>query len=321
MPKNNQPFAEPAAPDAERPILSAEVRERGLDALRNLIRPGAQVPTVTPENRPAGAAPPQAEPPLPGRQLPPRPEPEPWAPPGRTAAAAETRAAMAAAAPRIQATGILPNARLENYLEDPDDIQRDLAAALAGQHPRQRPVNVVAPNHPDVRAVVPGAPERPVEVNAVAVINQAVARPLPITPDWHDVRNLPGYQQGGVLRRIIRKAFEQATDAQLEQTHMICDLLNPPAHVHAVARWVAQNATPVDGIDFDFARTFPGFTAQFRVFQDEKSTFIVTQDVGGHYVYICPGGRQEGPLIANRPEPNAAQAPARRVTFGDPGAA
>ena len=264
MPKNKPPFAEPAAPEADRRILSAEVRERGHDALRNLMRPGEQVPALTPENRRAGATPPQADPPQPGRQEPPRDEPAPWAPPGRTAAAAATRAAMAAAAPRIRATGAGANATLDNYLEDPADIQRDLAAALAGQRPRQRQVNAIAPNRPNAPAVAPGAPERPLDVNAVAVVNQAVAQPLPITPDWHDVRNLPGYQQGGVLRRIIRKTFEEASDTQLERMHMICDLLNPPAHVQAIARWVSQNATPVDGIDYDFARTFPGFTAQFH---------------------------------------------------------
>jgi hypothetical protein len=205
-------------------------------------------------------------------------------------------------------------ATLDNYLEDPADVQRDIAAALAGQRPR--PQNVVAmadgPRNPPAIAQL-----RPEQVNPIAVANQAVANHLPVTPDWHDVRNLPGYQAGGVLRRIIRKTFDQAKGAQLEQLHMICDLLNPPAHVQAVARWIASNATAIEGIDYDYARSIPGFTAQFKVFQDEKTTYIVTQDVGGHYIYVCPGGLTAAAAIANEATPTADGV--RRIALDEPG--
>jgi len=229
---------------------------------------------------------------------------------------------MAAAAPRVRAAGVMNNLTLQNYLEDPTDVERDLAAALAGQWPREQPGNAVAPVPRNLPTPRGGLGDHPVDVNAVAVVNRAVTQPIPVTPDWHDVRNLPGYQQGGALRRIIRKTFEQVSEAQLEEMRMICDLLNPPAHVQAVARWVAKNATPVDAADFDYSRTVPGFAAQFRVFQDEKSTFIITQDVGGHYVYICPGGlRQRTPQVARQAEAITAAAPQRRVSFDGPGAA
>ncbi len=234
----------------------------------------------------------------------PAPE-EAWAPPGQIASARATATAMRAAAVTIQGAGVGVRRDLGPEFHDAEDIRRDRDLARNGA--RQAPQRHMG-EQPLPPALVRGhEQERP--RNAVAVINQAVAHPLPVNPEWHEVRNLPGYTQGGVLRRIIRKTFEQVTDAQLEQMHMICDLLNPAAHVRTVANWINANAQRVDAADFDFAASVPGFKAQFQIFQDAKTTYVITQDVGGHYVYICPGGLAPAPALdhhvrAAEPRPN-----------------
>lgn len=238
-----------------------------------------------------------------------------WAPPGNIASAEKTHQAIHSARTRLADLSRGVNANASTIYSDQQAVRNDLAAALRGRGRRQeleiiargrvnevghRPATELALRDAQDRQDVLH-PEGTKTANPLVVQQRAVAEQLRVTPDWHSVVNLPGYQTQAT-RIVSRAAFDSASNSSLESMHMICELLNPAAHVQAVAQWVMKNATEVDASTLDFNTTFPGLKADYKVFQDSTSTYIVTRDVGGHYVYVRAGGLPETPSLAKEPQ-------------------
>lgn len=218
------------------------------------------------------------------------PEPPPWRPPGIVASADQTTAAMREASGRL--AGLIQRRRQNAPEPDAAAVVADLAAVA-----RHQGVRAPALGRPDqVLGALPPPPANP--ENLPANIVRDLTDYTGIHPTWHSAKNLPGYTGGGKMRLIIRAAFATATAADVEQVHMICELLNPPEHVSAVATWVAGHAERQDAIHRDFDQSVEGFSADFLVYKDATTTYLVTQDVGGRYVYVCPGGLGRPPVVA-----------------------
>lgn len=155
---------------------------------------------------------------------------------------------------------------------------------------------------------VAGVDETPVADNMLPAVvpGRDVAEHIGYQPTWHLCRTLPGYRGDERLRHIIRESFAASTPAAVERMSMICDLLNDPEEVQAVATWVARNARRCDEVELTYGQAFPGFQAHFLVYKDVDTTYLVTRDVGGHYVYIAPGGLGDAPAVNQEPAPNPA---------------
>jgi hypothetical protein len=119
--------------------------------------------------------------------------------------------------------------------------------------------------------------------------------------------------------RQVRWPLANLKGTHLEDMHMIGDLLSPPEHVRAVATWVMDNAQQVDRANFDFNASFAGFSAEAVGYQDQRSTYFIFEDTGGHYVYIRKGGLERAPEIANNVAPAPIEPPRRRRTLAGPG--
>lgn len=227
-----------------------------------------------------------------------------WEPPaGRLASRAETQAALMAAAAgnrALQEAMVRLARRAGGTVISDAERARDRAAIAAWAGAADDNLPVPAAGHPDHA-----------NANLPARLGHDVAAHIGYQPNWHLCRHLPGMNADQELRTIIRRSFAQATPQQVEGISMICDLLNSPEEVRAVATWVARNARRCDEIELDYDQSFPDFKATFLVYKDARSTYMVTRDVGGHYVYIARGGLDQAPAVEHN-------RPARRVAVTGP---
>lgn len=109
-------------------------------------------------------------------------------------------------------------------------------------------------------------------------------------PDWHMVRNLPGYISGPI-RKLGKAVFAQYTTTPVEEIQMIANLggqgPNTPKEINAVANWIVQHGEQVTTGDIEF-NMMPGYTAEVKVFDIDEVEVMVVKDDHGQYIYAWP---------------------------------
>jgi hypothetical protein len=128
---------------------------------------------------------------------------EPWAPPDQVATADRTTQALRAALPRLQAFTAQHRPAAGQQVMNQAAMRQDLEQVRRGQQMRAGNLAIAGRDVRNPNAVVPVNQPCP-PGNDLTVQRRDVANPLPITPVWHDAKNLPGYVAGGMTRMARR---------------------------------------------------------------------------------------------------------------------
>jgi len=150
-------------------------------------------------------------------------------------------------------------------------------------------------------------PEPPPPSAVPALINKAIAAsdPNAINPEWHQIKNLPGYMQRPI-RAMGRATMGAFTDTPIEEISLVANLggqgPNSDREVSGVAQWLKTNAQKVDSADMDFGDTIPGYNAQTLVYKVPGMKFLVVRDFAGGYIYAWPDASSDQ-LASSKAEP------------------
>ena len=128
--------------------------------------------------------------------------------------------------------------------------------------------------------------------NMPAKVNNEVATAAGVDPEWHQVRNLPGYLKAAI-RALGRQVFGQFTNTRIEDIQVLANLgesgePNSAREMNAVAGWLKdQGERDTDG-EMNFQRSIPDYGADFKIYSAEGYTFMIVKDEYGEYIYSWP---------------------------------
>jgi hypothetical protein len=151
-------------------------------------------------------------------------------------------------------------------------------------------------------------PEPPTPENLPSVINKTITAhdPQAINPEWHQIKNLPGYMQRPI-RALGRGVFSQFTDLPIEQISLVANLggqgPNSDREVAGVAAWLKSNAERIDDAEMDFGDTIPGYNAETLLYKLPGMRFLVVRDFAGGYIYAWPESDDSGLITGKSDEP------------------
>ncbi len=125
----------------------------------------------------------------------------------------------------------------------------------------------------------------------LAVISREIANFGDIEPEWHAVKNLPGYMSNAI-RAMGRIVFGQFTDTPIEEINVIANLQgngpNSDTELAVVARYMRKYGQLDQEMSLDFEQTMPGYTGDVKIYKTNNYTFCVVVDFMGKYVYAWP---------------------------------
>ena len=164
---------------------------------------------------------------------------------------------------------------------------------------------------------VPGDEEQiePVNPDSVpALISREIAAAMPDTvdPQFHQVKNLPGYMSRAI-RAMGRETFKNYTDTPVEDISVVANLggqgPNSEREINAVSSWLKQNGTKLDASELGFGDMIPGYSAQTMLYSTAGMRFLVVKDFAGGYIYVWPEGSSSNALGSDRGNTKALSAP------------
>jgi len=130
------------------------------------------------------------------------------------------------------------------------------------------------------------------------VISTAVANTGEVSPEWHMVRNLPGYMKSAI-RAMGRAVFSPFTNTPIEDIQVVSTLSNPKPEVRAMMNWIRENGHRDDEAELHFHEIMPGYGAKTQIWTVENCTFMLVQDHAGHYVYGWPANSRPSNRLDN----------------------
>jgi len=139
---------------------------------------------------------------------------------------------------------------------------------------------------------------------AMTTVGSEVGDQSTVNPDWHQVKNLPGYMSKQI-RVLGRETFKPYTTTPIEDITVIANLggqgPNSNREVDAVAKWLKTNGEEVDRAKMDYGSTMQGYTADTISYTASGIRFLVVQDMMGKYIYAWPE-QDSVKQIGNQPE-------------------
>lgn len=128
--------------------------------------------------------------------------------------------------------------------------------------------------------------------NLPAIISTAITNSgdNQIVPEWHQVRNLPGYA-ANAIRALGRAVFSNFTDTPIEEIQTVTTLTNDTNEVKALMHWISKNGIRDDIAEVDFGMDLEAIRADVQLWNVDDYSFLLVKDPYGHYVYGWPGGR------------------------------
>lgn len=196
-------------------------------------------------------------------------------PPMRKASAQKTAAAMQNVRMNPQAADMLGGLNIpDDALANEPDLDMPGADATAGA---TRPVN------PDnVPAIIS---------TAIANTSSEVSDASTVNPEWHQVKNLPGYMSKQI-RVLGRETFKPFTKTKIEDISVLANLggqgPNSNREIQAVSKWLKENGTEIGDAHLDYGSTMPGYTAETISYTASGVRFLLVMDAMGHYIYAWP---------------------------------
>lgn len=124
-----------------------------------------------------------------------------------------------------------------------------------------------------------------------AVINKEIRAHGQVEPEWHMVKNLPGYLSKPI-RKMGRQIFDQFTDTPIEQINILANLggqgPNENREINAVAGIVSKLGTQLHDAELRMEDLIPGYQADIKVYEYQGVVFMLVQDFAGNYIYSWP---------------------------------
>ena len=111
-----------------------------------------------------------------------------------------------------------------------------------------------------------------------------------ITPEWHMVKNLPGYLASGI-RAIGRQVFGPFTSTPIEEIQVLANLGEGPntqQEIDAVLGYLKTEGEHNSDADIEFQRKIPNYGAKVKIYTALGYTFMVVKDFAGNYIYSWP---------------------------------
>jgi hypothetical protein len=166
-----------------------------------------------------------------------------------------------------------------------DEISDEEAAAEAGYNIDQDNDGYIEPRQ-DLENV-PATIE-----NMPAKVNNEIATAAGVQPEWHQVRNLPGYLKAAI-RALGRQVFGSFTDTRIEDIQVVANLgesgePNSAREMNAVAGWLQDQGTRDTDGEMNFQQSIPDYGADFKIYSAEGYTFMIVKDEYGDYIYSWP---------------------------------
>jgi hypothetical protein len=152
--------------------------------------------------------------------------------------------------------------------------------------------------NPDMGATEPDLPDTPQNELVVrtardvpSVISNAMQASGMQTPEWHNVNNLPGFQDRNV-RGMGRQVFGMFTTTPVEQIQTMANVEgqgpNTDAEMRAVAGWLRDNADDLGAVDLSHGQAIPGYRPDVKEYRANGVRFHVVRDPMGQYIYAYP---------------------------------
>lgn len=149
--------------------------------------------------------------------------------------------------------------------------------------------------NPNVGADEPELPNDEVVVRTAqdvpAVINTAMRATGFQTPEWHSIKDLPGYSERNI-RGMGRQMFGMFTSTPLENILTMANVNgqgpNTDAEMRAVASWLKNNADDLGEVSVSHGMAIPGYEPDVREFSINGVRFHVVRDPMGQYIYAYP---------------------------------
>lgn len=143
----------------------------------------------------------------------------------------------------------------------------------------------------DYDNAVPELPP-PTPENLPAVISRELRAAGMVSPEWHQVKNLPGYINRGI-RALGRQMFSQVFSTDIDEVQVLANLggsgPNSTQEMNAVAGFVKANGVQRHDIEMGIENLLPGgYEAQTFCYNWGGYDFLLVKDFAGEYIYSWP---------------------------------
>ena len=149
-----------------------------------------------------------------------------------------------------------------------------------------------------------------------AVMNKQLAAHGTVDPEWHMVKNLPGYLSSGI-RAIGRAVFAPLTRTSIEDIQVLANIggsgPNETREINAVAAYLQKNGKMDRDAALEFQGKIPGYSADIKVYKALGYTFVLVKDFAGHYIYSWP--TSDSRSIETAAAPRASLESIKSVSF------
>jgi hypothetical protein len=159
-------------------------------------------------------------------------------------------------------------------------------------------------------------PEPPTADNLPAVLQRGLMRGDEVQPEWHQVKNLPGYMSKPI-RALGRQLFSMFTRTPIDTINVLADLSgqgpNEHQELNAVSARLRDRGRRLRQAEVSMRDLMPDYDAQISMFEADGYTFMLVKDFAGRYIYSWPSKDTiKGGSSAAAPDEAPALAPPPR---------
>jgi hypothetical protein len=131
-------------------------------------------------------------------------------------------------------------------------------------------------------------PKVPTITTLPAVIHRELSAAGRVTPEWHQVKKLPGYLSSSI-RAIGRQVFKPFTDVPIEDIQVIANVNdsgpNTQRELNAVAGYLVQHGERKTEAELHFHDILPQYHVDLKIYSASGFEFMVVKDFAGVYIY------------------------------------
>ena len=135
------------------------------------------------------------------------------------------------------------------------------------------------------------------------VISNAMVGTEDLRPEFHMVRNLPGYL-AAPIRQAGKAIFKAFTTVPIDEINVIANVAgqgpNEERELNAVASYLKANGIRNGEAELEFEEFIPDYKADVKFYNAHDITFMVVKDFAGGYIYSWPEATSK---IAAQEEP------------------
>lgn len=125
----------------------------------------------------------------------------------------------------------------------------------------------------------------------LAIISKEIRAAGQVEPEWHEVKNLPGYMASGI-RKIGRAVFAPFTNTPIENIQVLANLgghgPNDVREINAVAGYLRSHGRKDTEAELFFQDKIPDYNAEIKIYTAKGRTFMLVKDFAGNYIYSWP---------------------------------